>query len=150
MNKRARYWRQRARIEKVDRKRLQEDIRVLRRSAVGQHWQSKKLLDQVNTLSEREAAALNKVEEMRRDNVKLATELARVQGIWDDTQARLVALQESDMLDLLEKKRLLDWQRGVRRAWNRCAYCSRTLSQEEWEILRRAIEGESVEPKEEI
>jgi len=42
-------------------------------------------------------AALNKVEELRQDNIRLATELARVQGVSDA---------------------LLAWQRRVREAWD--------------------------------
>ena len=67
---------------------------------------------------------------------------------------RLVALQESDMLDLLEKKRLLAWQRGVREAWERVFLASVTLEaqptvtmcKDSWDALRQAI---GAEPKEE-
>jgi hypothetical protein len=87
------------------------------------------------------------VEELRRDNVKLATELARVQGVCEATQARLVSLQESDMLDLLEKKRLLAWQVRVRDVW---AHYKKAHLSEKWtepvDYLRQTIEGE---PKEE-
>ena len=88
------------------------------------------------------AAALNKAEELRRDNVRLATELARVQGVCETTQARLVSLQKSDMLDLLEKKRLLAWQRGVREEAQ--LYAARG-QHNAWDLLQ-AIKAE---PKEE-
>jgi len=104
-------------------------------------------IERCNALSESEAAALNKIEELRRDNVRLATELARVQGVCEDTQARLVSLQESDTLDLLEKKRLLAWRVRVRDAW---AHYKKAHLSEKWtepvDYLRQTIEGE---PKEE-
>ena len=58
------------------------------------------------------------------------------------------------MLDLLEKKRLLDWQRGVRKAWDRVFLASVTqevqpivsMCKDGWVALRRAIEGD--EPSE--
>ena len=71
-------------------------------------------------------------------------ELARVQGVCEVTQARLVSLQESDMLDLLEKKRLLAWQRRVREAWDshlKYGHLDPTMH-----FLRQAIEA-GAEPK---
>jgi len=205
-------WRKRARIEKADRKHFQADLVVLRRSSVVMHKALKGYEAKLNEMSEREAAALNKAEELRlaadrwqktyqgehdcctealnkvdelhRDAARLATELARVQGVCegtqeelscalarserelarvqgvcDDTQARLVSLQESDMLDLLEKKRLLAWQRGVREALGRGVLHSITrpfdipdgarefvcLRDCDYIKLRQAIEGD--EPK---
>ena len=52
-------------------------------------------------LAERDAA-LSKAEELRRDNVRLATELARVQAICDADEA--------------QRRNLLAWQRSVREA----------------------------------
>ena len=94
--------------------------------------------------SDRLVEALNKVEELRCELVKSATELARVQGVCEATQARLVSLQESDMLDLLEKKRLLAWQRRVREAWDshlKYGHLDPTMH-----FLRQAIEA-GAEPK---
>jgi len=74
-------------------------------------------------------------------------ELARVQGVCEVTQARLVSLQESDMLDLLEKKRLLAWQVRARDAW---AHYKKAHLSEKWTVplddLRQAIEA-GAEPK---
>jgi hypothetical protein len=140
-----------------------QKARRWRRAYLGTDKTIANLVEQINGMSEHEAAALNEVEELRRDCVKLATELARVQGVREDEilgyeetasechalRARLTALQESDMLDLLEKKRLLAWQVRVRDAW---AHYKKAHLSEKWtapvEDLRRAIEGE-VEPKEE-
>ena len=97
--------------------------------------------------SDRLVEALNKVEELRCELVKSATELARVQGECEATQARLVSLQESDMLDLLEKKRLLAWQVRARDAW---AHYKKAHLSEKWTVplddLRQAIEA-GAEPK---
>jgi len=189
MNKRE--WRKRARTEKADRKRLQEDIRVLRRSAVVQHWQSKKLLGQVNALSEREAVALNKCEdlrlaadrwsksydterqsceELRRDNVNLATELARVQGVCEATQAQalkhaatIADLREEENAERRRLEEVLTWQRRARETLPRDvrAYTERSLTdsrdetrwvsvfRDDWDKLCQAILSEPVEPKEE-
>jgi hypothetical protein len=54
-------------------------------------------LVQINALSEGEAAALNKAEELRHELLRSATELARVQGECDA---------------------LRDWQRAVRATWD--------------------------------
>lgn len=74
-------------------------------------WENRCIDTQVerNALSESEAAALNQTEEYRQQVLTHAKTNA-------DLREHLVALQESDMLDLLEKKRLLAWQRGVREA----------------------------------
>ena len=120
-------------------------------------------IDRCNVHSEREAAALNKAEELRQDNIRLATELARMQGVClanlaqvqkhaatiVDLREHLVALQESDMLDLLENKRLLAWQRQVRAAMP-ADYGPITaggidymyVAADDYEAMRQAIEGE--------
>ena len=99
---------------------------------------------------EREAAALNKIEELRHDNIRLATELARVRGICDADEA--------------ERRDLLAWQRQVREAvpvngivYTRCPVThigegERRIDflREDWDALRRAIENEPVELKGEI
>ena len=100
----------------------------------------------ITALAEREAARPEKrcgnCDWLRRELLRSATELARVQGVCDDTQARLVALQESDMLDLLEKKRLLAWQRQVKGAWQ--VYDSQwEITATSREIMCRAIEGDA-------
>jgi hypothetical protein len=70
---------------------------------------------------EREAAALNKEEELRRELVKSATELARVQGVCAG---------------------LLAWQRGVREAW--AAYDAEDeVEASTLDRLRQAIEVEA-------
>ena len=96
-----------------------------------------------------EAAVLNKVEELLQDLVRADTELARVQGVCDDTQAQvlkhsatIVNLRERENEALKESEGLLAWQRRVREAWKEhLSYAG----QNEWN-LRQAIEAE---PKEE-
>jgi hypothetical protein len=140
-------WKRRAREEKADRKRLQEDIRVLRRSAVVQHWQSKKILDQVNALCEREAVALNQAEALR-EQVSIHAKTNA------DLREHLVALQESDMLDRWRRIACSTGSGGVREAWDRVFLASVTqevqpivsMCKNSWDALRRAIEGD--EPSE--
>jgi len=68
--------------------------------------------------------ALNKVEELRRDAVRLATELARVQGLCDAGEE--------------ERRNLLAWQRRVREGWKECDECTGYNTR-----LRQAIEAET-------
>lgn len=82
------------------------------------------LCDQLNALSEREAAALNKAEEHRRDAVRLATELARVQGVCEATEKQVLKhadtirdLREEENAERRGLEEVLTWQRGVREAW---------------------------------
>uniref|UniRef100_A0A6M3JB11 Uncharacterized protein n=1 Tax=viral metagenome TaxID=1070528 RepID=A0A6M3JB11_9ZZZZ len=58
---------------------------------------------QHTVLSESDAAALNKVDELRRDAVRLATELARVQGVCDATVAQ-VQKHAATIIDLRERE----------------------------------------------
>jgi len=81
------------------------------------------------------AAALNKAEELRRDNISLSTELARVQGECEATQAQvlihaatIVDLRERDRVSgqnfralMSEKEALLAWQRRAGEATNTLA-----------------------------
>ena len=131
---------------------------------------------QINALSEREAVALNRSEEHRRDAGRLATELARVQAVCDATQAQVVKhaatiadLRERENMALelaaknlviggeycAERKDLLAWQRAVRASlpeeYDVIALGTWTVTcvtSEDWIRLRTAIESESVEPKE--
>jgi hypothetical protein len=131
-------WRKRARTEKAERKRCQEDVAVLRQSSVVVHNATAEHLAQINALSEGEAAALNKGEELRRDNIRLATKLARVQGICDSDNAD--ADRERNKMEVLIDD-LLAWQRRVREAWD----AHLKYDQSDYN-LRLAIESD--EPKE--
>jgi len=95
-------------------------------------------------------AALNKVEELRHDAVRLATELARVQGECEGAQAQvlkhsatIVNLRERENEALKESEGLLAWERRVREEWKECDECTAYNAR-----LRQAIEAEA-EPKEE-
>jgi len=68
--------------------------------------------------------ALRKVAELRQDVLRAHTELARVQGVCDDTQAQvlkhsatIVNLRERENEALKESEGLLAWQRRVRNEW---------------------------------
>jgi len=95
--------------------------------------------------------ALRKVAELRQDVLRAHTELARVQGVCDDTQAQvlkhsatIVNLRERENEALKESEGLLAWQRRVREAWN--AYDAEfEVEASTLDALREAIEAE---PKE--
>ena len=70
------------------------------------------------------AAALNKAEELRRDNVRLSTELARVQGECDKWQRAAENCDRDYTTQMYRDNALLAWQRGVREAWKECAVCT--------------------------
>jgi len=78
-------------------------------------------------------------EELRRDNVRLATELARVQGLCEALKysATIVNLRERENEALKESEGLLAWQRRVREGWNEYAVCTGYNTR-----LRQAIESE--------
>jgi hypothetical protein len=119
----------------------------------GQHWYDLS----IKMTAERDAA-LSKVEELRRDNVRLATELARVQGIWEadvkqvlEHAATIADLRERDRVSsqnfralMSEKNALLAWQRRVREVWK--PYLKETepphLDYSRFVALRQAIEGD--------
>jgi hypothetical protein len=122
-------WKRRAREEKADRKRLQEDIRVLRRSAVVQHWQSKKLLDQVNALSEREATALNQVEEYRRQGNEAIREVT-------DQREGLLAWQRR------AREKLPGADHVITSSPSRGGQNCVCFTVKDWDVLRRAIESD--------
>jgi hypothetical protein len=152
-------WRKRARTEKADRKRCQEDLVVLRQSSVVAHNATNEHLAKINALSEREATTPNKVEELRTELLRAETELARVQGVCESTQGQVVKhaatiadLRERDRVSgqnfravMSERGALLAWQRAVREAFKSDGkWVTDTLAA--LEELRRAIEAE---PKEE-
>jgi len=111
-----------------------------------------------SAVSERNTA-LQKVAELRQDVLRLSTELARVQGVCEATQAQvlkhsatIVNLRERENEALKESEGLLAWQRRVREA------CSARderkgmltdMSVAYWHALVTAIHSEPVEPKEE-
>jgi hypothetical protein len=121
--------------------------------------------------------ALRKVAELRQDVLRAHTELARVQGVCDDTQAQvlkhsatIVNLRERENEALKESEGLLGWQRRAGEATNtlaefQCegapvaffseAYLYPLVGKEDARtllhrvrMLREAIEAEA-EPKEE-
>jgi len=88
--------------------------------------------------------ALRKVAELRQDVLRAHTELARVQGVCDDTQAQvlkhsatIVNLRERENEALKESEGLLGWERRVREEWKECDECTAYNAR-----LRQAIETE--------
>jgi chromosome segregation ATPase len=145
------------------------DTTALRREKENHQWGCD-LVEEKNVLRE-------KVDELRRDNVKLATGLARVQGVCEATQAQvlkhsatIVNLRERENEALKESEGLLAWQRRAGEATNtlaefQCegapvaffseAYLYPLVGKEDARtllhrvrMLREAIEAEA-EPKEE-
>lgn len=98
-------------------------------------------MDTVNDFYEREATALNKAEELRRDNVKLATELARVHA--NSTVLRLAI--ESEPVEPKEERHENVGERIARLSLKMKEAPAEMNRHEKAEWARRAIEGDAKE-----